>query len=100
MPQPEKCPFCGGRPLFPAEFRKLEDAGRALLTFHDIKPFPWWKFASAGNEDAWRDVDVDRPTACLSCGMVWAKYDVARARQLAELHGSSDMKAALRAPDD
>jgi len=102
MSQPEKCPFCGSRKIFPAQIIDT-DGGRIGLTalrFPAIKKFPWWKFASAGNDDAFRYVSFDDPTACLGCGMPWAKYELAKTRQLVERHGSAEMKAALATPDD
>jgi len=95
MSQPEKCPFCGSRKIFPAQFVTLEAGVGTLLRFPAIKQFPWWKFASGGNYDAFRDVGVNHPTACLECGMLWAKYDLPKALKLVERHGSPEIKSVL-----
>ena len=73
----------------------MEAGAVLLLRFPAIKQFPRWKFASGGNEDAFRDVDFDRPTACLDCGKYWGKYNLARALTLVERHGSAEIKALL-----
>jgi len=98
--QTENCPFCGSRSIFPAQFVTDEAGAATLLRFPAIERFAWWKFASAGNEDAFRDVHVGHPNVCLGCGMLWAKYDLQRTCELVERHGSDEIKAALGIPDD
>lgn len=102
MSQPAKCPFCGSRKIFPAQIFNPEggSVGDPALRFPAIKQFPWWKYTDTGNDDAYRYVSFDAPTACLGCGMFWAKYDLAKTRRFAERHGSAEMKAALATPDD
>jgi hypothetical protein len=98
MTQPARCPFCGSDKILAAQFFSDGSAG-ALLRFDDIKQYPWWKFASANNEDFIRDVGVDDPTVCLACGMLWAKYNLAKTLRLVKRHGSPEMQAFVAAAD-
>lgn len=99
MTPPDQCPFCGSRKLFPAQFIDAESAGSGLR-FPEVEQFPWWKFASAGNKDAIRDLAIDTATACLGCGKVWAQFDLKRALELVQRHGSPEMNAKLAAMDN
>ena len=98
MNPPDKCPFCGSRKLFPAQFIDAESAG-SWLRFPELKQFPWWQFSSF-SKDAIRDVRVETATACLGCGKVWAQFDLRRTLELVQRYGSPEMNAKLVAMDD
>jgi hypothetical protein len=96
MTREAKCPFCGSRRSFPAQFvAEGVSVSCPLLRFSAIEKFPWWKYAGLGDNDALRDVAVEHPTACLECGMLWAKYDLAKTLELVQRHGSPEIKATL-----
>lgn len=100
MAQPDKCPFCGSRKLFPAQFFSTDCVEGSVVRFPEVPQFPWWKFASMGNKDAIREVGVSKATACLGCGQLWAGFNLQQTLELVRRHGSSEMNAKLEAMDD
>lgn len=96
MTPPDKCPFCGSHKLFPAQFVNEGYSG-SPVHFPGVEQFPWWKFASEGNKDAWREVEVSKATACLGCGQLWAAFNLQQALELVQRHGTPEMKAKLAA---
>ncbi len=98
MSSPGTCPFCGSTKVIPAAFRVTDgNSASSYLHLPQIKEFPWWKYA---NQDLYdRQLSIQPPTACLACGMLWAKYDNAMALQLIERHGSPELKTMLAATE-
>jgi len=99
MTPPEKCPFCGSRKLFLSHF--LDEGGgvgSSWFRFPEIKQFSWWQFSSF-TKDAIRDVPVEKATACLGCGNLWARFDLPATLELVRRHGSPEMNAKLAAMD-
>ena len=94
----DKCPLCGSRKLVPAQFYNEVAAG-SWLSFPEVEQFPWWKFASAGNKDDIRYLVLDKATACLGCGNLWAPFELPAALELVRRHGSAEMNAKLAAMD-
>jgi len=100
MNPPSQCPFCGSRKLFLSHFlNEGGGVGSSWVRFQGVQPFPWWQFASAGNKDAIREVEVSEAAACLGCGRLWTQFDLKRALELVQRHGSPEMNAKLAAMD-
>jgi hypothetical protein len=99
MIPPDKCPFCGSRKLFPVHgLDEGVGVGTAWFRFPEIKQFAWWQLSSFA-KDAIRDVPVQKATACLGCGNLWAQFDLQRTLELVRRHGSPEMNAKLATLD-
>lgn len=95
----EKCPFCGSPQISTGEIYHQSSLGPNCLRFSQVNDFSSRKFESHGNPDAFRYIEIENSaTACLSCGMLWTKFDLPTARDLIERYAPAEFKAAMLVP--